>query len=105
MQKKQKNRAQAGALVAGVTCFAAVILNYLKRDAVEGSFLESHFNWQVRTFWFSLLWSVLGFATFFVGVGVPILFANVIWYIYRIARGWLALNDGQPMPASKDSAE
>lgn len=87
----------ASALVVGVTYIAAVIVNYLKRDDVAGTWLASHFRWQVRTFWFSLAWSVIGIATFFIGIGVPILLGNIVWYIYRVARGWLALQEGMPM--------
>jgi len=82
-----------------ITFFVAVILNYIKRDDVRGTWLESHFRWQLRTFWFGLLWFVLGGLTFFIVIGWFILFAAALWLIYRILKGWLNLNDGKPMYA------
>ena len=90
---------QAAALVVGVTLFAGVIINYVKRDEADGSWLESHFRWQIRTFWWSMLWSGLGLATVVVVVGVLILLASAGWFVYRIAKGWTHLNDGRPMYA------
>jgi uncharacterized membrane protein len=90
-----------GAFVFGVPSIIAVVINYLKRQEAEGTFVASHFRWQIRTFWFALLWFVaagLLFATF---VGIPLAFAIfigvAIWLIYRIVRGWLALRDRRPM--------
>lgn len=77
---------------------AAIILNYVKRDDVRGTFLESHFRWQIRTFWFGLLWAVIGFMTIVVFfLGIAILAADAIWIIYRIIKGWLDLIDRKPM--------
>ena len=89
----------AVSLVFGVTCLVAIIINYVKRDDVAGTWLESHFRWQIRTFWFSLLWGVIGAALSLVVVGFAILFADLLWYIYRIVKGWIRLNDGKPMYA------
>jgi uncharacterized membrane protein len=90
-----------GAFVFGVPSIIAVVINYLKRDEAKGTFLESHFRWQIRTFWFSLLWCVIAAFLFITIVGIPlaliVLFAAGIWAIYRIARGWLALRDRKPM--------
>jgi uncharacterized membrane protein len=90
-----------GAFVFGVPSIIAVVINYLKRDEAKGTFLESHFRWQIRTFWFSLLWCVIAALLFVTIVGIPlaliVLFAAGIWAIYRIARGWLALRDRKPM--------
>jgi len=80
-----------------ITFFIAVILSYLKRDAARGTWLESHFRWQIRTFWFSLLWIVLGLLTYLIIIGWFILFAASLWLIYRILKGWLNLNDAKPM--------
>ena len=94
-----------GAFLTGWPSIIAVILNYVKRSEVRGTWLESHFRWQIRTFWFGLLWVVLcgifvvltlGIAIFI--VALPLLAVGV-WFIYRIARGWMALNDRRPMPA------
>jgi len=91
---------QAVAFVVGVTAIVAIIINYVKRRDVQGTWLASHFKWQIRTFWYSLLWSVVGFALLFVAVGYFVLVANLIWVIYRIVKGWLRLVDGKPMYAA-----
>lgn len=88
---------QAASFLVGVTFIAAIMVNYLKRDEMAGSWLESHFNWQIRTFWWSLLWAVVGLVLSVVVVGIFILIADAIWVIYRIVIGWLALNDGNEM--------
>jgi uncharacterized membrane protein len=79
----------------------------VKRSEVRGTWLDSHFSWQIRTFWWALLWAVIiglvGITLTLVLIGIPILilgfFALAIWAIYRIARGWLRLKDRQPMPS------
>ncbi len=81
----------------GVSAIVAVIMNYIKRDEAAGTWLESHFLWQVRTFWYGLLWAVIGGMTLFFGIGWIILMVNVVWCIYRIVKGWLNLNDNKPM--------
>lgn len=90
---------QAVALLVGVTLIAAVILNYLRRDEVAGTWLESHFTWQIRTFWWSMLWSVIGLATAIVLVGFVILLVAAVWFVFRIAKGWTELNDGRTVTA------
>jgi uncharacterized membrane protein len=87
---------QAAALVVGVTSFVAVILGYLRRRDAAGTWLESHFTWQIRTFWWSLAWSILGLATLVLVVGFFILLASAVWYVYRVVRGWIELNEGRP---------
>ncbi|MEJ2619551.1 MAG: hypothetical protein P8163_04675 [Candidatus Thiodiazotropha sp.] len=87
---------QAASFLFVITLLIGVIINYVKRDDVKGSWLESHFRWQIRTFWFVLLWSIIGFITTVILVGYVILFANAIWLIYRIAKGWLNLRDSKP---------
>jgi uncharacterized membrane protein len=92
-----------GAFLTGWPSIIAVILNYVKRGDVRGTWLESHFRWQIRTFWFGLLWVALCLlfviATFGIGIIVAWLPMMLVgfWFIYRIARGWLALNDGRQM--------
>ncbi len=94
-----------GAFVFGWPSIIAVIINYVKRSEARGTWLESHFRWQIRTFWFALLWTLIvaitgavltivlvGFAIWVVG-----LFVLGLWAIYRIARGWLRLKDRRPM--------
>ena len=58
---------------------------------------ESHFRWQIRTFWFTLLWCVVGFCTFWFVVGFVVWGVSYIWMIYRIVKGWLRLSEGKPM--------
>lgn len=88
---------QAASFLVGITFIAAVIVNYLKRDEVAGTWLESHFDWQIKTFWWSFLWGVLGLVLMVVVVGIFILIADAIWVLYRIVKGWLNLNDGKTM--------
>jgi uncharacterized membrane protein len=87
----------ASSILVGVTILVAIVMNYVKRDDVAGTWLESHFRWQIRTFWFGLLWSVLGVLSLVVVVGFGVLFANLVWFIYRIVKGWIRLNEGRPM--------
>ena len=90
-----------GAFVFGVPSIIAVVINYVKRGEARGTFLESHFHWQIRTFWFAFLWCVIGATMFVTFVGIPlavmVFLAAGAWVIYRIARGWLALRDRKPM--------
>jgi uncharacterized membrane protein len=90
-----------GAFVFGVPSIIAIVINYLKREDSRGTYLESHFRWQIRTFWFAVLWCVIGTMLIFTFIGIPlalaIFFGIGIWVIYRIVRGWLALNDRKPM--------
>jgi len=80
---------------SGLLAVAGVIINYLKQDEVRTSPLDAHFRWQIRTFWIGLLWSVIGAITTFLIIGWFILVGLAIWYIYRVVRGALALNDGR----------
>jgi uncharacterized membrane protein len=88
--------------VTGWPSLIAVILNYIKRDDARDTWLESHFRWQIRTFWFALLWGA--FALIFIAsiigivIGVPMVLILGLWVIYRVARGWLKLASGEPMP-------
>jgi uncharacterized membrane protein len=95
-----------GTFLFGWPSIIAVIINYVKRGEARGTWLESHFRWQIRTFWFALLWAlVVGLlsavlAIVLIGIALWVigLFALGVWAIYRIARGWIALNDGRPLP-------
>ena len=92
-----------GAFLVGWPSIVAVILNYVKRNEARGTWLESHFRWQIRTFWFGLLWVALCalFVVFTLGIGLLVvwlpLIAVTIWFVYRIVRGWVRLNARQPM--------
>lgn len=88
---------QVLALINGITAIVGVVMNYVKLDEVKGTWLESHFRWQIRTFWFGLLWAVIGAITVVFFIGILILIANLIWIIYRIVKGWLCLNDMKPV--------
>jgi uncharacterized membrane protein len=92
-----------GAFLTGWPSLIAVILNYVKRGEVRGSWLESHFRWQIRTFWFGLLWVSLCLLFVVATLGIGLLIAWLplglvgLWFIYRIARGWLQLTNRRPM--------
>jgi len=90
-----------GSFIGGLPSIAAVILNYAKRGDARGTWVESHYRWQIRTFWYALLWAVVGVFLMLTLVGIPIALAVfgalTLWVIYRIARGWLRLRDGLEM--------
>ena len=90
------------AFITGWPSIIAVILNYVKRADVRGTWLDAHFSWQIRTFWFAVLWLAIGAILFVTVVGIPIAivlwFATGIWVLYRIIRGWLALTSQRPVP-------
>ena len=89
------------AFLTGWPSIIAVALNYAKRSDVRGTFLETHFRWQIRTFWYALLWVAIAFGLFLTIVGIPlawlIFIVTGIWVLYRIARGWMALNEDRPI--------
>ena len=82
----------------GITAVIAVVLNYIKRDDARGTWLESHIRWQIGTFWWGLLWIIVGWLTFLILIGWLVWAVACVWFIYRIAKGWLNLNDNKPMP-------
>jgi uncharacterized membrane protein len=92
-----------GAFLTGWPSIIAVIINYVKRSEVRGTWLDSHFRWQIRTFWFGLLWVMLCgvFVVATLGLGLLIAWLPLalvgVWFVYRILRGWLRLIDRQPM--------
>jgi uncharacterized membrane protein len=96
----------AGRFLFGLPSLLAVILNYVRRAEARGTWLESHFDWQIRTFWFALLWIgitlLIGAPLTLIVIGVYIVimgFAIVgLWVAYRVARGWLNLRERRPMP-------
>lgn len=89
----------------GVPSIIAVIMNYMKRSEASGTWLESHFRWQIRTFWSGVFWVALCslFVVLTLGFGLLLVWLPLgflgLWFIYRIARGWLALRDRRPMYA------
>jgi uncharacterized membrane protein len=95
-----------GSFLFGIPSIVAVIMNYARISAVRGTYLETHFRWQIRTFWFAALWVLIvwavslplmvlliGFATLIGGIALV-----CVWIIYRVGRGWLALRERTPMP-------
>src|ERR1700682_4890338 len=90
-----------GYFICGIPSIVAVIMNSARRGETRGTFLESHFRWQIRTFWFAVLWGVVSLLLILSIVGILLgllsLFGLGIWIAYRVARGWLALRDKRPM--------
>ena len=90
------------AFLTGWPSIIAVIINYVKRSEVRGTWLDSHFSWQIRTFWLALLWVLIGAVVFLTLIGIPVAIGiwllTGLWVLYRIARGWLALSSRKPMP-------
>ena len=90
----------------GVVGIVAIIIAHVKRDEAAGSWLASHFTWQIRTFWWSLLWAMVGALVFvtlgLILIGIPIAFAiwaaDTIWVIYRVVRGYLLFHESRPLP-------
>ena len=94
-----------GAFLTGWPSIIAVVLNYVKRSEARGSWLESHFRWQIRTFWFGALWVVLCglLVVLTLGLGLVVVWLPLgvvaLWFVYRVAHGWLQLNARRPMYA------
>jgi uncharacterized membrane protein len=90
------------AFLSGWPSILAVLLNYVKRDATRDTYLESHFRWQIRTFWFALLWLVVGAILVFTIIGIPLAWIMVVlvglWVLYRMLRGVSRLIDAEAMP-------
>ncbi len=82
----------------GISASVAIVINYGMREDAAGTLYESHFTWQIRTFWWALLWCVIGVLSMVILIGFAILFAAAVWSIYRIVKGWLYWNDRRPMP-------
>jgi uncharacterized membrane protein len=90
------------AFLTGWPSIIAVIINYVKRGDVRGTWLESHYSWQLRTFWYAVLWLAIGAVLFATVVGIPFAFGvwmlTGVWVLYRIIRGWIALTKGKELP-------
>jgi uncharacterized membrane protein len=91
--------------LTGWPSIIAIIINYTKRNAVRDTYLDSHFSWQIRTFWFAFLWMIFAVILFITVFGIALSYIITVgaglWVSYRIIRGWLALNEGRPMPIWK----
>ncbi|MBJ7263395.1 MAG: hypothetical protein JHC61_06495 [Burkholderiaceae bacterium] len=79
----------------GIATIAAVVIIYIKRSDAAGTLYAAHYDWLLRTFWWGLLWAALGMLLTAVYIGFIVLAINVVWVVYRIARGWLGLFDGR----------
>lgn len=90
------------AFVTGWPSILAVIINYLKRADARGTYLETHFRWQIRTFWYAALWLLVALILWATFVGIPmallVAWSAGLWVLYRIIRGWLHLTSEKPMP-------
>ena len=82
-------------MFGGITALAAIIINYIKRDEVRGTYLESHFDWQIRTFWWGFVGVALSFLLMAILVGFVTIVIVGVWILYRLVKGLLALNDGK----------
>ncbi len=91
---------QALSFAFGVTALVGLIINYVKRDDVAGTVYESHFDWQIRTFWWGLLWAVVGVILAVLLVGFAVMFVAWVWAVYRVVKGWLKLTEGKPVMPS-----
>lgn len=94
-----------GSFLFSIPSIIAVIINYVKRGDARGTWVDSHFSWQIRTFWYALLWAILMFPIALLLaltiIGIPLAMAVPVilsaWLIYRVGRGWLRLRDKRPM--------
>ena len=97
-----------GAFVFGWPSIIAVIINYLTRDRVRGTWLATHWRWQMRTFWFALLWLLLAGVLIITLIGIPLAWVVIVstglWVLYRVIRGWLALLDRRAMAVPAEAA-
>ena len=100
----------AAAIFIGITGMIAVIVNYIKRSEVKGTWLESHFTWQIRTFWWTLLWSTVCLVLLYLNthksffhINLVAFVAVAVWYIYRIAMGWVILGSGKDVYKTLES--
>jgi len=92
--------------LTGVLGIVGLIVAYVNRDEAQGTWVASHLRWLIRTFWFSMLWAVIGWIVLFtlglilIGIPIAILIWAVaaIWVIYRVVRGYLLFSKSQPVP-------
>jgi len=85
----------------GITWLVGIIIAYVKRDDAKGTWMDSHFSWQIRTFWWSLVWCLIGgvLAITIIGlvIAYPLWIVTWLWALYRVIKGWIKLNDGKPV--------
>ena len=89
------------AFLSGWPSIIAVALNFMNRGEVRESWLDSHFRWQMRTFWYALVWMLVAGLLALTLIGIPaaivLLLGVGIWVLYRLARGWSALGAERPL--------
>lgn len=84
-------------IVVGITSIVAIIMNYIKREEVQGTWLQSHFDWQIKTFWYTLLGAIIGFVLMLILIGYLVVFVVTVWFIYRIVKGLVVFLDNKPI--------
>lgn len=90
---------------AGLSAVMAVCINHLKREEVRGTVYESHFAWQAQMFWWTVAWLVLGYLTVWLHyLGLAVFLVGLLWYVYRLVKGFSYLNHGRPLPGSPSAA-
>jgi uncharacterized membrane protein len=100
------SRAVAVRFAFGLPSLVALVMSYARRAQARDSWLEAHFRWQIRTFWFTWLWLLvlwaIAFPLMLIGIGFIIAMLGMaligLWVIYRVGRGWLALREGRAVP-------
>jgi uncharacterized membrane protein len=88
---------QGLSFIWGLPAIVGLIINYVKRDDARGTVYESHFDWQIRSFWWGLVWAVIGAVLAVLLVGFVVMFVAWVWMVYRVVKGWLKLTEGQPV--------
>ena len=86
-------------ILIGVTAIVGVIMAYVKRADFAGTEYEDHITYLIRTFWISVIGSLIGFVLTFILIGFFILLAVGIWFIYRSIAGFIKFNDNKPINA------
>lgn len=84
-----------GLFLGGLPTVIGLVMAYVKRSNFGDTIYSEHMSLLIRTFWYSLLFSILGAMTAWLYIGIPVLFAVAVWYIYRLVRGFARLTDGK----------
>jgi uncharacterized membrane protein len=93
-----------GSFIFGWPSIIAVLINYVKRGEASGTWLESHWRWQLRTFWWAVLWALVAGLLVLTIIGIPVAWLMIgvlgVWLLYRVIRGWLVLLDHKALPVA-----
>ena len=87
-------------LLVGITAVVGVVMAYIARDRAEG-WVVSHYEFQIRTFWLTLLYTAIGVVLSFVLIGIPVLMATLVWFIIRNVKGLIRASQDEPIPDPK----